>query len=471
MTVTRQRGTRRAPARRPVAGEARALPHRRAVLRARAPAGRRPRPPRRARRPRAAAHRRPGPRAREGAAAHRAPRRRARRDRGADARPRAARAPSPAAVERAGARAAAGAPAPRPARPADVHDRPGQRARLRRRDLGRGARRRRLAGLGPHRRRRRLRAPGSPVDREAYRRATSVYVPGAVEPMLPRGALQRRLLAGARRGPASPSPSRWSCAARPSASAAFHRSLIRSDERLDYDRVDRIFAGDEPALEPWAAPLAAARAGAPRSLDHARARAARWPSSPPSPSSPSTADGHVVAARPDRADRVAPADRAPDDRRQRAGRDAARRARRPGALPRPRAPRAARVERLVDQLASLDVPTPPLPPPCPRSRPPTSSARSRGWSPSTCGAPGHGRAALTSLVLRSLKQAHYSPRNLGHAGLARRATATSPRRSAATPTSSATARCSRRRGGGGGARRGRASRRPARGPRRASATR
>ena len=28
-------------------------------------------------------------------------------------------------------------------------------------------------------------APGSLLDREAYRRATSVYVPGAVEPMLP----------------------------------------------------------------------------------------------------------------------------------------------------------------------------------------------------------------------------------------------------------------------------------------------
>src|SRR5204863_9471046 len=30
---------------------------------------------------------------------------------------------------------------------------------------------------------------------------------------------------------------------------------------------------------------------------------------------------------------------------------------------------------------------------------------------------GRGRQALTSLVLRSLKQAHYQPRNVGHAGL------------------------------------------------------
>src|SRR5829696_4289939 len=52
--------------------------------------------------------------------------------------------------------------------------------------------------------------------------------------------------------------------------SAFHRSLIRSDARLDYPRVDRVFAGEERAEEPWAAPLAAAREVA-AALDAARA--------------------------------------------------------------------------------------------------------------------------------------------------------------------------------------------------------
>ena len=36
---------------------------------------------------------------------------------------------------------------------------------------------------------------------------------------------------------------------------------------------------------------------------------------------------------------------------------------------------------------------------------------------STSRATGHGRDALTFLILRSLKQAYYEPRDLGHAGL------------------------------------------------------
>ena len=40
--------------------------------------------------------------------------------------------------------------------------------------------------------------PGGPLEREAMRRATSVYVPGAVEPMLPEVLSNQRLLAAAR---------------------------------------------------------------------------------------------------------------------------------------------------------------------------------------------------------------------------------------------------------------------------------
>ena len=61
---------------------------------------------------------------------------------------------------------------------------------------------------------------------------------------------------------------------------AFHRSLIRSDERLDYPRVDRIFEG-ERADGPWAPSLAAARQVA-RRWPGARA-GERWPSNPVEP--------------------------------------------------------------------------------------------------------------------------------------------------------------------------------------------
>ena len=80
-------------------------------------------------------------------------------------------------------------------------------------------------------------------------------------------------------------------------------------------------------------------------------------------------------------------------------------------------PEPERVERLADQLASLEVPTPPLP----ERMSSTEAAElvgviSQRWT-STSRRTGRGRIALSSLVLRSLKQAYYSPRNLGHAGL------------------------------------------------------
>ena len=92
--------------------------------------------------------------------------------------------------------------------------------------------------------------PRSSIDREAYRRGTSVYVPGAVEPMLP-GQLsnnvcslvagQDRLTVTVEMEVAEGSRVRRS---------SMYRSVIRSVARLDYDGVDRIFAGTERASEP-----------------------------------------------------------------------------------------------------------------------------------------------------------------------------------------------------------------------------
>jgi ribonuclease R len=81
------------------------------------------------------------------------------------------------------------------------------------------------------------------------------------------------------------------------------------------------------------------------------------------------------------------------------------------------APDPERIARLFAQLADLDVPTPPLP-----KRPNSRQAGELVAEASRLVAReaqrrDHGRAAYTSLVLRSLQQATYSDRNLGHAGL------------------------------------------------------
>jgi ribonuclease R len=82
-------------------------------------------------------------------------------------------------------------------------------------------------------------------------------------------------------------------------------------------------------------------------------------------------------------------------------------------------PEAPAAQRLIEQLESLGVPTPPVPGGHLTSQQAAdvvgeASGIVADWVQRT----GRGRRALTSLVLRSLKQAYYDPRNLGHAGLA-----------------------------------------------------
>jgi ribonuclease R len=259
-------------------------------------------------------------------------------------------------------------------------------------------------------------SPRDQVDREAYRRGTSVYVPGAVEPMLPE-ALSNQACS------LVPGEDRLAVTVEMTikgdrvTSSAFHRSVIRSDERLDYDRVDRIFAGRESAHVPWGEPLAAARAAA-AALAARRAAQAAIVVESSEPDFVFDRQGNVVAA-----EEIAQteAHRLIEHLMIAANEQVA------GLLESRRVPALYRVheppdgasaERLIEQLASLGVPIPPVPG---GALTPQQAAEVVGeasqlverWVTSR----GHGRRALTSLVLRSLKQAYYDPRNLGHAGL------------------------------------------------------
>jgi ribonuclease R len=258
--------------------------------------------------------------------------------------------------------------------------------------------------------------PGSAVDREAYRRGTSVYVPGAVEPMLPEALSNRacslvphqdRLAVTVELELDGPRVRR----------SAFHRSLIRSDVRLDYPAVDRIFAGVERAEEPWAEPLAAARAAA-AALQAERDRRGALEVVSAEPEFAFSRSGDVAG--------LAASEQTESHRLIEHLMIAANEAvatlletrKLPALFRVHERPEPARVERLVEQLASLDVPTPALPDPMtPQQAGDAVAAISHLVAQEVARRDGAGRLGFTSLVLRSLQQARYQPRNVGHAGL------------------------------------------------------
>jgi ribonuclease R len=258
----------------------------------------------------------------------------------------------------------------------------------------------------------------SAVDREAYRRATSVYVPGAVEPMLPRELSNDAcsLIPGADRAAVTVE---MVVGERGVRSASFYRSVIRSDERLDYDRVDRLFAGIEHALDPWGGPLAAARAasGALDALRSARSSAVVLDSA--EPAFAFDRDGHVIEAEVSEQTEshrliehlmIAANEQVATFLEERSVPTLYRVHERPDSMA---------VERLIEQLASLGVPTPPVPE---GPLTPSQAAEVIGEASAAVAAwvaqAGHGARGLNTLILRSLKQAYYDRRNRGHAGLA-----------------------------------------------------
>jgi ribonuclease R len=259
--------------------------------------------------------------------------------------------------------------------------------------------------------------PGGAVDREAARRSTSVYVPGRVEPMLPE-ALSNDACS------LRPHVDRLAVTVRMDVSddglvrrVSFARSVIRSDERLDYPRVDRIFAGEEGAAQPWAQPLQAAREAA-RSLARRRARGSALEIENPEPEFAFDRKGHVVSMAPST---QTESHRLIEHLMIAANEQVARHLseRKVPALYRVHeSPEPEAARRLITQLASLGVATPPVAEHMTAEEAAEVIAEcSRRVDQHVRRQDGRGRLGLTFLVLRALKQAHYAVRNLGHAGL------------------------------------------------------
>jgi ribonuclease R len=257
--------------------------------------------------------------------------------------------------------------------------------------------------------------PGSGLDVEALHRATSTYVPGTVEPMLP------------------PALSDEACSLAPGAdrlavtvelvvseggeprSVSFYRSRVRSDARLTYDQLDEFFDGRANPPPEIDEPLALARRAA-------SALAARRPVEALDiesfePEFAFDRDGDVVGAHSvpqTEAHKliehlmIATNERVAEHSERRGT---------PTLYRVHEQPDPPRIEALVEKLSSLGVPTPPLPEHPSPSQAAELVAEASRLVIGEAKRRRHGREAYTSLVLRALRQAYYSDRNLGHAGL------------------------------------------------------
>ena len=255
---------------------------------------------------------------------------------------------------------------------------------------------------------------GTALEAEAYRRATSIYVPGGVEPMLPH-ALSSDACS------LTPGTERLAVTAELELSdegevrsTRFYRSRVRSDARLDYDALDRIFAGTESAPGPVAEPLALARRAAAALAERRPVAALEVESFEPDFT---FEDGHVVGAH---SVEQTEAHRLIEHlmiATNESVADLLERKRVPTLYRVHEQPDPERIRRLCEQLAALDVPTPPLPERISPQQAGEIAGEASRLVAREAARRGHGREAYTSLVLRSLQQAVYSDRNLGHAGL------------------------------------------------------
>jgi ribonuclease R len=258
---------------------------------------------------------------------------------------------------------------------------------------------------------------GSPLDRGAAERANSTYVPGLVAPMLPhelsddacslrpredRLTVTVEVLFDAQLQPGEP---------------RFYRSVINSDARLSYGQVERILKEGEPHALVEDLRLTERLA--------AELRRRRFERGALRVESPEVTFVFDAAGGVERAyfEQEAHAHMLVEELMILANEAVAAflAERRGDALFRVHErPEPQSVALLLAKLADLGAPTPPAPET--ESMSPSDAARVAAEASERVTAyvekAGRGREAFPALILRSLKQARYDPRNLGHSGLA-----------------------------------------------------
>ena len=260
---------------------------------------------------------------------------------------------------------------------------------------------------------------GTPLDRGAARRSFSAYVPGRVAPMLPHELADDLCSLRPHQDRLCVTIEMPFDAALDPGEPSFYRSVIRSRERLTYGQAERILGGKEQAAPEIAEGLRLAERLA---LELRKRRFARgalrittreivfafdgrggveraWFESEP--------HAHLLIEELMILANEAVAGLLGSRRREALFRVHER-------------PEPAAITHLLAKLADLDVPTPPAPDADKLS--PGGASKLAGEVSERVSAyvesSGRGVEAFPSLVLRSLKQARYDPRSLGHSGLA-----------------------------------------------------
>jgi ribonuclease R len=253
---------------------------------------------------------------------------------------------------------------------------------------------------------------GTPLDRGAWKRGNSVYVPGLVAPMLPHELADDACSL-------RPHQDRLCVTVEvaPGGEPSFYRSVIRSRERFTYGQAQRILDGEEQHELADDVRLADSV-----SAELRRQRFARGALRVESPEVNFAFDGQGGVERAWL--EAEPAAHALIEELMILANEkvaaflAGRRS--PSLYRVHEPPEPQSVEHLLAKLADLDVPTPPAPKT--ESMNPAEAAqvaaRASELVSDYVAKAGRGREAYPALVLRALKQAHYDPRNLGHSGLA-----------------------------------------------------